>query len=149
MLLVVDVGNTQTHFGTFAGDELVEHWRFATVRTSTADELGAALRSLLGLRASVLAAITEIESSHGCNMGPSSAGAIGWTQFMPGTWKMWGMDADGDRKASPHSSVDAIFSTARYLRASGAPRSYRKALFAYNHATWYVNKVLARAKAYQ
>ena len=50
MLLVVDVGNTQTHFGTFVGTELVEHWRFATVRTSTADELGAALRSLLGLR---------------------------------------------------------------------------------------------------
>ena len=50
VLLVVDVGNTQTHFGTFDGDELVEHWRFATVRTSTADELGAALRNLLGLR---------------------------------------------------------------------------------------------------
>ena len=50
MLLVVDVGNTQTHFGAFRGDELVEHWRFATVRTSTADELGAALRALLELR---------------------------------------------------------------------------------------------------
>jgi type III pantothenate kinase len=50
VLLVVDVGNTQTHFGTFDGIDLVEHWRFATVRTSTADELGAALRSLLGLR---------------------------------------------------------------------------------------------------
>jgi type III pantothenate kinase len=50
MLLVVDVGNTQTHFGTFRGQELLEHWRFATVRESTADELGAALRSLLGLR---------------------------------------------------------------------------------------------------
>lgn len=50
MLLVVDVGNTQTHFGTFRGEELVEHWRFATVRDSTADELGAALRNLLELR---------------------------------------------------------------------------------------------------
>ena len=50
MLLVVDVGNTQTHIGTFDGTELVEHWRFATVRRSTADELGAALRSLLELR---------------------------------------------------------------------------------------------------
>jgi len=50
MLLVVDVGNTQTHFGTFRGDTLVEHWRFATVRDSTADELGAALRNLLELR---------------------------------------------------------------------------------------------------
>jgi type III pantothenate kinase len=50
MLLVVDVGNTQTHIGTFDGTELVEHWRYATVRQSTADELGAALRSLLELR---------------------------------------------------------------------------------------------------
>src|SRR5688500_12827682 len=50
MLLVVDVGNTQTHLGTFEGTELIEHWRFATVRKSTADELGAALRNLLALR---------------------------------------------------------------------------------------------------
>jgi type III pantothenate kinase len=50
MLLVVDVGNTQTHFGTFEGEKLLEHWRFATVRSSTADELGAALRNLLELR---------------------------------------------------------------------------------------------------
>src|ERR1700726_4203382 len=50
MLLVVDVGNTQTHFGTFRGEELVEHWRFATVRESTADQLGAALHSLMELR---------------------------------------------------------------------------------------------------
>jgi type III pantothenate kinase len=50
VLLAVDVGNTQTHLGAFRGEELVEHWRFATVRDSTADELGAALRALLGLR---------------------------------------------------------------------------------------------------
>jgi len=50
MLLVVDVGNTQTHFGTFRDAELVEHWRFATVRESTGDELGAAFASLLELR---------------------------------------------------------------------------------------------------
>jgi type III pantothenate kinase len=50
MLLVVDVGNTQTHFGAFDGGDLVEHWRFATVRESTADELGAVVRNLLALR---------------------------------------------------------------------------------------------------
>ncbi len=50
MLLVVDVGNTQTHFGAFQDEELLEHWRFATVRQSTADQLGAALRNLLALR---------------------------------------------------------------------------------------------------
>lgn len=57
MLLVVDVGNTQTHFGTYEGDDLLEHWRFATVRTSTADEIGAALRALLELRGIGLADI--------------------------------------------------------------------------------------------
>src|SRR5512142_3413361 len=52
MLLVVDVGNTQTHFGVFPrGEDVVsEHWRFATVRESTSDELGAALSNLLALR---------------------------------------------------------------------------------------------------
>ena len=50
MLLAVDVGNTQTHFGTFRGDTLVEHWRFATIAESTADEIGATLRNLLELR---------------------------------------------------------------------------------------------------
>src|SRR6185312_3284384 len=50
MLLVVDAGNTQTHLGTYRDGELVQHWRFATVRDSTADELGAALRNLLALR---------------------------------------------------------------------------------------------------
>jgi Ca2+-binding RTX toxin-like protein len=102
-----------------------------------------------GIRWQVLAAITQIESGFGCNMGPSSAGAIGWTQFMPATWKMWGMDANGDGKASPYNSSDAIFSSARYLRASGAPRNYRRALFAYNHANWYVNQVLALSRKFK
>jgi type III pantothenate kinase len=57
MLLVVDVGNTQTHFGLFpdGATSVSEHWRFATVRDSTGDELGAALANLLGLRGLVLA----------------------------------------------------------------------------------------------
>jgi type III pantothenate kinase len=59
MLLVVDVGNTQTHFGAFRDGELVEHWRFATVRQSTADELGAALRNLLELRGYGFADLTS------------------------------------------------------------------------------------------
>ena len=63
MLLVVDVGNTQTHFGAFDGEELLEHWRFATVRESTADELGAALRNLLELRGCALRATSTARSS--------------------------------------------------------------------------------------
>jgi type III pantothenate kinase len=58
MLLAVDVGNTQTHFGTFQDGELVEHWRFATIRTMTADELGATLRNLVELRGVGLADLT-------------------------------------------------------------------------------------------
>ena len=57
MLLAVDVGNTQTHFGTFSDRQLVERWRFATVPHSTRDELGAALRNLLELRGIGLADI--------------------------------------------------------------------------------------------
>jgi type III pantothenate kinase len=50
MLLAIDVGNTQTHVGMFRDGELVEHWRFATSRGATADQLAARLSSLLGLR---------------------------------------------------------------------------------------------------
>jgi type III pantothenate kinase len=71
MLLVVDVGNTQTHFGTFEGDQLVEHWRLATVRQSTADELGAALRNLLELRGVNMGQIdASIVSSTVPELGP-------------------------------------------------------------------------------
>src|SRR3954464_4211512 len=71
MLLAVDVGNTQTHFGTFDAGNLVEHWRFATVRDSTADELGAALRNLLELRGVGLADPTaSIVSSTGAQLAP-------------------------------------------------------------------------------
>jgi type III pantothenate kinase len=50
MLLVVDVGNTQTHFGVYDDGDLAEHWRFATVPESTSDEVGAVLSNLLALR---------------------------------------------------------------------------------------------------
>jgi type III pantothenate kinase len=78
MLLVVDVGNTQTHFGTWRDDELIEHWRFATVRESTADELGAALRSLLELRGVTLDDLTaSIVSSTVPQLGPEWATMAG------------------------------------------------------------------------
>lgn len=58
MLLAVDVGNTQTHFGTFRDARLIEHWRFATVPEATADEIGAVMRNLLELRGVGLADIS-------------------------------------------------------------------------------------------
>ena len=70
---------------------------------------------------SVLAAINQIETDFGRNLGPSSAGAVGWMQFMPATWRAYCVDADGDGRADPANPADAIFSAAAYLRASGAP----------------------------
>lgn len=60
MLLAVDVGNTQTHAGLFRGDELLEHWRFHTSRTATADELAVVLGGLLRLREGSLRDIDAI-----------------------------------------------------------------------------------------
>ena len=68
----------------------------------------------------VLAAINEIETDYGRNLSVSSAGAVGWMQFLPSTWKEWGVDANGDGVADPYNPVDAIFTAARYLHAAGA-----------------------------
>ena len=97
----------------------------------------------------VLAAINEIETDYGRNLSTSSAGAVGWMQFLPSTWARFGIDADGGGSADPYDPVDAIFSAARYLRAAGATHDLSGAIFAYNHATWYVNSVKLRARLLQ
>ena len=94
----------------------------------------------------VLAAINEVETGYGQNLSVSSAGALGWMQFMPATWQEWGVDADKDGHANPYSPQDAIFTAARYLDASGASRDLAGAVFAYNHADWYVTEVLVKAQ---
>ncbi len=94
----------------------------------------------------VLAAINEIETDYGRNLSVSSAGAVGWMQFLPSTWKRWAVDANGDGVADPYNPVDAIFTAARYLHAAGASTNLSQAIFAYNHADWYVQSVLLRAK---
>jgi hypothetical protein len=94
----------------------------------------------------ILAAVNEIETDYGRNLSISTAGAEGWMQFMPATWKQWGVDANGDGVADPYNPVDAIFSAAKYLSAAGASKSLPKAIYAYNHAWWYVDSVLLRAK---
>jgi murein DD-endopeptidase MepM/ murein hydrolase activator NlpD len=96
----------------------------------------------------VLAAINKIESNFGRNMGPSSAGAIGWMQFMPSTWLRWGVDANGDGVADPWNPVDAVYSAARYLAAAGGATEISRAVYAYNHADWYVQEVLSLADLY-
>ena len=99
-----------------------------------------------GVRWEVLAAINEIETDYGRNLNVSSAGAVGWMQFIPSTWRMYGTDANRDGRKDPYNPVDAIFAAARYLAAAGYESDVRRAVFAYNHADWYVDSVLLRAR---
>ena len=123
MLLVVDVGNTQTHFGTFEGERLLEHWRFATVRQSTADELGAALRNLLELRGMRLDQLdASIVSSTVPQLGPE------WTEMAerylghqmrvvgPGIRTGMPIRYDNPREIGPDRLVNAV---AAYERLGG------------------------------
>jgi hypothetical protein len=99
-----------------------------------------------GVRWEVLAAINEIETDYGRNLNVSSAGALGWMQFMPATWDLYGVDGNRDGLEDPYNPVDAIFTAARYLKAAGAETDLRAAIFAYNHADWYVDSVILRAR---
>ncbi len=96
----------------------------------------------------ILAGINLIETAFGTNLNVSSAGAQGWMQFMPETWAAYGVDANGDGVADPYNPEDAIHAAANYLRASGMPADTYGAIFAYNHADWYVADVLANAACY-
>ncbi len=94
----------------------------------------------------VLAAINEVETDYGTDLNVSSAGAIGWMQFMPETWLRYGVDVQEAGYADPYNPIDAIFAAARYLRAAGASHDLKTAVFAYNHSQAYVESVLLRAK---
>jgi hypothetical protein len=111
-----------------------------------------AARYCPGLSWTVLAAIGQIESADGTNMGPSTAGALGPMQFLPSTWAVWGIDAFG-QTGPPDimNPYDAVPSAARMLCADGAASGgsgLSAAIFDYNHATWYVNEVLGLAAEY-
>jgi hypothetical protein len=90
----------------------------------------------------VLAAINSIETDYGRDLSTSSAGAVGWMQFMPATWRMYAVDASGIGPPDPYNPRDAIFAAARLLHDNGGAQDLRRAIFAYNHATWYVDAVL-------
>jgi hypothetical protein len=109
-----------------------------------------------GLAWAILAGIGKVECDHGRDPAPSctqegivnSAGAGGPMQFIASTWARYGVDADGGGPPSRWDPADAIFGAANYLRASGAPGNYRQAIFAYNHAWWYVAEVKQWAARY-
>jgi Transglycosylase SLT domain len=111
-----------------------------------------AARYCPGMSWTVLAAIGQIESGDGANVGPSSAGALGPMQFMPATWAAWGIAGFGQTgPPDVMNPYDAVPSAARMLCADGAAgggQSLYNAIFAYNHADWYVREVLALAAQY-
>jgi type III pantothenate kinase len=124
MLLVVDVGNTQTHLGTYDGTELAEHWRFATVRESTADEIGAGLRGLLALRglsfADLDASIVSATVPQLRRQWTDVAGRyLGHEMLLVGPGLRTGMPIryDNPREIGPDRLVNAV---AGYDRAGGA-----------------------------
>jgi transglycosylase-like protein with SLT domain len=110
-----------------------------------------------GLDWSVLAGIGKVECDHGRDRDPSctrqgsvnAAGAGGPMQFLSSTWQRFGVDANADGTVDRWDPADATTAAANYLRASGAPSDYAKAVYAYNHAGWYVSAVLGWAARYR
>jgi membrane-bound lytic murein transglycosylase B len=104
---------------------------------------------------SVIAGIYSIESDFGrldapgVRSGENFAGAGGPGQFLAATWRLYGVDGDSDGVKDRYNPADAIPGTANLLRRSGAPADYPRAIFAYNHASWYADDVLARAARYR
>ncbi|HMI80556.1 MAG TPA: lytic murein transglycosylase [Solirubrobacterales bacterium] len=101
-----------------------------------------------GIPWEVLASINKIETGFGTNLNVSSAGAVGWMQFLPSSWEAFGLDANGDGRKDPYNPIDAICAAANYLKLAGAHQDLYQAIFAYNHADWYVQEVLLYARAY-
>lgn len=119
--------------------------------------IGAA-QTCQGLPWAVLAGIGKVESDHGqsdlpgVHAGANAAGAEGPMQFLPATFGEFAIDADPAQPVSPYDPVDAIYTAARMLCADGArggsPTGINQAIFAYNHASWYVTEVLSWAARY-
>ncbi len=109
-----------------------------------------------GIDWAIVAGIGRVECDHGRDPDPSctregavnSAGAGGPMQFLKATWATYGVSVEGDGPPNRWNPADAIYGAANYLRASGAPGDYRAAIFAYNHAGWYVEEVERWAARY-
>jgi hypothetical protein len=119
--------------------------------------IGAA-QTCQGLPWPVLAGIGKVESDHGqsdlpgVHAGANAVGAEGPMQFLPATFGEFAVDADPAQPVSPYDPADAIYTAARMLCADGAhggsPAGIDRAIFAYNHAGWYVAEVLSLAARY-
>ncbi|HET7720325.1 MAG TPA: lytic murein transglycosylase, partial [Acidimicrobiales bacterium] len=128
----------------------------ATVPTGWLPLYGRGAATCPGLPWQVLAAVGSVESAHGQSTAPgvrdgeNFAGAMGPMQFLAGTWAAYSADGDGDGVRNVYDPDDAVFGAARYLCASGGSKTetLRAALWAYNHADWYVEMVLELASRY-
>ena len=123
----------------------------STIPASYLSLYRSAASTCAGLPWTVLAGIGAVETGHGANVHRSVKGAVGPMQFLPSTFAEYGVDGDGDGVADIHNPADAIYSAARYLCLWGAGRGGQAlydAIWAYNHADWYVRLVVQYANAY-
>jgi len=114
------------------------------VPTDYAALYAAAAATCPGMRPALLSAVGQVESGHGRDAGPSSAGALGPMQFLPSTFAAYAVDGDGDGVTDVRDPADAVHTAARYLCANGAGHGRAgeaAALWRYNHADWYVAMV--------
>ena len=128
--------------GTLVPQYLIDIYHVPTFLLGIFQSAGSAY----GVPWQTLAAINEVETNYGTNLDTSSAGAVGWMQFLPSTWRRYGVDASASGRRDPYNAADAIFAAARYLAAAGAGHNLPGAIYAYNHSWSYVRSVLLRAQ---
>ena len=140
--LAFAISSLAAFFGVAAPGASIAEADVAAIPPDQLAVMQATAAASCGLPWQVLAAIADVESDFGRNMATSSAGAIGYGQFLPSSWAAYGNGGD------PYDYRDAIPAMARYLCDHGAAQDLRRAIYAYNHADWYVNEVLAIAARY-
>lgn len=112
------------------------------VSLSVKRELAKRAAAAYGIDWRLVEAVWQIESGKRWKTTVrSSAGAQGPMQFMPGTWRSYATDGNGDGTADVTDAQDAVYAGAKYLAANGAASNVDGALLRYNHAQWYVTKV--------